>query len=148
LANIPPGYQLHIRSWENDADNCITKIISGLEESDVKFYIYFLRHFHSRYSNLKIGEGFGNQEVSNDSEITALRQAYLIHPPSTPSLCAEILFYLNGWTENKDCPYFVDDLIGIWCEGARYRVFGGASVYYLRGESWDVTENFTAKEVI
>ena len=43
--NIPVGYQLHVFSWENDMDNCQTRILSGLTKVDVEFYLFLCGHF-------------------------------------------------------------------------------------------------------
>lgn len=36
---IPAGYRLTVVSWENDADNYNTKVLMGLDASDVRFYV-------------------------------------------------------------------------------------------------------------
>ena len=57
--NIPPGHQLHVTTWENDADDYHTKILSGLTEEDVKFYISLGKEFESKNTR-KGPEGMGN----------------------------------------------------------------------------------------
>lgn len=47
--SIPAGYQIQITSWENDADNYNTKILSGLTKEDAKFYIEFAKLFKTPY---------------------------------------------------------------------------------------------------
>lgn len=49
---IPAGYQLHITTWENDADAFQTKIISGLSDREVRFLLSIARRFRSRNGRL------------------------------------------------------------------------------------------------
>ena len=53
---IKAGYQLHVTTWECDADAYGTKIISGLTEEDTKFYIAWVKQFVSRH-------GWGTQGI-------------------------------------------------------------------------------------
>ncbi|WEM34236.1 hypothetical protein [Xanthomonas phage X1] len=47
--NIKPGYQVHVLSWENDADNYKTEILSGLTKDEAQFYVLLAKAFESRY---------------------------------------------------------------------------------------------------
>lgn len=48
--NIKPGYQVHVRSWENDGDNYKTEILTGLSEEEAKLYVLLAKAFSSRYT--------------------------------------------------------------------------------------------------
>lgn len=63
MSNLPSGYQLHITTWENDADNYQIKIMSGLTKEDVDFYLDMARKFKSRNQDKSC---WGNQEVAAD----------------------------------------------------------------------------------
>ena len=134
---IPPGYQLHITSWENDADNYKTEILSGLTKEDVRFYIHFLSHFEmdKPYGNGRIGE-------YSDAEKIAITSAYETCRPTTPQLLEDIENSIEHWkTSYYGCDW-VYDTIGIWCEGERYRVFDSCEVYLVRTPIPNVTGEF------
>jgi hypothetical protein len=58
MSNLPAGYQLHITTWENDADHYMTKVMSGLTKEDVQFYVEMAKAFKSR-NNRPAGMGNG-----------------------------------------------------------------------------------------
>lgn len=62
MKDIPAGYQIHVTSWENDADSYATKIVSGLTEADVAFLVGVLGICHSRNGRSKMGIGNGALE--------------------------------------------------------------------------------------
>jgi hypothetical protein len=132
---IPAGYMLIVHSWENDMDNPGSKLLTGLSREDVKFYLHFLKQFHSQYSPYSIGPGFGNENIEpgkGNLGMLALSTAYHTHPPSSPKLLTEVTFSLNNWAENPDeSLVWVDDTIGTWLDGEAYRVFESAEVYYV-----------------
>jgi hypothetical protein len=134
---IPPGYQLHITSWENDADNYKTEILSGLTKEDVQFYIHFLSHFEMNkpYEN-------GDIDVYPDAEKIAITSAYEKCRPTSPQLLEEVENSLEYWKTSDDSCEWVDDTIGIWCEGERYRVFDSCEVYLVHTPIPNVTGEF------
>ena len=134
---IPPGYQLHITSWENDADNYNTKIFSGLTKEDVRFYIHFLNHFKSHKS-------YGNESIEDypDAEKIAITSAYETCRPTTPQLLEDVETSIEHWeTSDSSCDW-VYQTVGIWCEGERYRVFDSCEVYLVHTPIPNVTEEF------
>jgi hypothetical protein len=74
---IPPGYQLHVVSWENDADAYGTKIISGLTKEDVEFLLSIVKRFESHSWHRG---GLGNQGNSNSTLVKVIMQARDDHP--------------------------------------------------------------------
>ena len=146
---IPSGFQLHITSWENDADNYKTEVISGLTREDVKFYLHFLGHFYSQYTNSKnkIGKGFGNMEEFEsgvNQERVAIESAWENCPPSSPDLIEQVKDSIDGWKENPNEIYdWVYDTIGYWFEGQYYRVFESFKIYYIPEEINCVTNEFS-----
>lgn len=61
---IKKGYQLHITTWENDADHYKTKVISGLDVYDCKFIIELCSLFTSASSS----KGFGNRGATENGD--------------------------------------------------------------------------------
>lgn len=147
MENIQPGYQLHITSWENDADNYRTEIIQGLTKEDVQFYLHFLRHFYSPYSRHKdmIGPGYGNMDINKckEAESIAITAAFEAFPPSSPKLLNNVKQSIEFWKEQPEesCDW-VYETIGRWVEYNRYRVFDSFEVYYIPEEIKNVTDEF------
>jgi hypothetical protein len=74
---MKPGYQLHVRSWENDGDNYKTEVISGLNETDCRFLVMIASAFgrcHDRKAN-KYGLT-GNEENTIEQLIPLFRDAH------------------------------------------------------------------------
>ena len=143
METIPSGYQLSVTTWENDADNYKTKTFPGLTKEDVKFYLHFLFHFRSHWMNEKVGEGYGNTEVSFEKEKAALGSAWKNFPPSSSDLVEDVQNSLEYWetghTYSCDWAY---ELVGNWNEGGLYRVFESFKVHLFREPVPDVTEEF------
>ena len=78
MTNIPAGYQVHITTWENDGDCYATKIISGLTEDDVRFYIELSNKFVSR--NGWGEKGLGNGGVESSVLIETISNVLKKHP--------------------------------------------------------------------
>ena len=134
---IPSGYQLHITSWENDADNYKTKILSGLTKEDVQFYIHFLSHF-------EMDKPYGNGSVRKHpgAEKIAITNAYEKCRPTSPELLEDVENSLEIWkTSNFSCDW-VYETIGIWGEGDFYRVFDSYKVYLVHTPMPNVTGEF------
>lgn len=135
---IPSGYQLHIASWENDADHRKTKILSGLTKEDVQFYLHFLDHFKCHHSP------YGNECIKHhpDAEKIAITNAYTKCRPTTPQLLDDVENSIEHWkTNNYSCDW-VYETIGFWGEGDFYRVFDYCEVYLIRTPIPNVTEEF------
>lgn len=141
---ISPGYQLHIDSWENDADNGKTQIFSGLTKEDVQFYIYFLNHFISSSCTNTSIVLYGNTFIEEypDAEKIAITNAYEKCRPTTPQLLKQVEDSIEYWkTSDYSCDW-VDQTIGIWSQGERYRVFDYCKVYLVSTSIPNVTEEF------
>jgi hypothetical protein len=85
-------YQLHIKTWENDADNVGVKVISGLSKTDVGFYVEVVKQFTSCNSS---PSGFGNSSITDDDLITIIQKSLEKH--SDVSDLEQELF--GGWDE-------------------------------------------------
>lgn len=59
--DIPKGYMLSVRTWENDWDCHKTQIQYGLTEQDVRFYVSIAQEFRS--ANRRDRPGMGNAEI-------------------------------------------------------------------------------------
>ena len=140
MSTIPSGYQLHITSWEKDADNYKTEILSGLTKEDVQFYIHFLSYFGS-YQHL-----FGNKRIEDypDAEKIAITSAYKTGRPTTPQLLEDVENSIEDWKTGDDSWEWVDETIGTWHEGERYRVYDYCKVYLVHTPIPNVTEEFRA----
>ena len=134
---IPSGYQLYITSWENDADNYKTEILSGLTKEDVQFYVHFLSHFG-------MYEPYGNGSITKypDAEKIAITNAYEKCRPTTPQILEDVENSIEHWKTKDYCCDWVDETIGIWHEGERYRVFDSCKVYLIRTPIPNVTGEF------
>jgi hypothetical protein len=152
MKNIPAGYQLHVTSWENDADNYQSKIVSGLTEEDVKFYLHFLRHFYSDWCTGKIGPGFGNKETREcpEAEKIAVESAYEYCKPTSKKLLEKVEELIETWktnptTESSDF-FLIEETIDYWgwdWGATAYRVFDSFQVYYIPKQLIDVTKEFS-----
>lgn len=141
--DIPVGYQLHITTWENDLDLRATKIISGLTEENVRFYLEIAQSFRSRNAS---PNGLGNGSVSSNRLILLIETALDNHPNITP-LCRE------KWVEVLDQPDWLyeqltEEILGTPCDfySENYenfcRVFEKAEVFYYPADVVDVTQKF------
>lgn len=139
--SIPVGFQLHITTWENDADHYNTEIISGLTENDVRFLIDVASAFKSQ--NNHDAPGLGNGTVAGDQLQELIREKLFSHPNISDKLKRE-------WSEVKDDEDYaysilVDSLLGSPQEDYDMnfcRVFDSAQVFYFPEEVLDVTEDF------
>ena len=148
---IKAGYQLHVQTWEGDADAYVTKIISGLTEDDTKFYIAWVKQFVSRHGwGLK---GLGNGGNTAEEILQSLQNALDICWPTSPELVQTIQELLESecsgvWAHELLC----EDLLGypvqecnIWSESYFTRVFESFKVFYIPVDIEQVTSKF--KEV-
>lgn len=126
---IEQGYMVVVTSWENDADNYKTETLSGLNRSEAKFYFEACNLMRSIYR----GGKYGNQYI----------EGYVTGEDSS------FVKDLKKLAQNNNLDVFeyahedvLDDLIGIWCEGERYRVCESCEVYYNPAEIKLETINF------
>lgn len=55
--DIPAGYMLQVRTWENDGDNYNTNTLYGLNEAEVRFYLDLCDYFNDKGNDyLKVNE--------------------------------------------------------------------------------------------
>ena len=137
MDNIPSGYSLHIHSWENDGDNCRTKILSGLTKEDVQFYLHFLSYFKSN-------KPYGNRAIQDhpDAEKVAITNAYEKCRPTSPQLLEDVEDSIEHWkTSDSSCDWAYVT-IGLHNNGDFYRVFDYCQVYLIRTPIPNVTEEF------
>lgn len=148
--DIPPGYQLHITSWENDGDARATEILNGLSKADVAFYVELLSYFRS-------GSGFGNSSETDQREVAEVISKTLKSNPgvstkitesfgSVDKLLAETDEYdeENADAISDTCTELMCDLLGAPVEQYYdYRVFETFKVYYFQSAVADVSEEFS-----
>lgn len=134
MTNIKAGYQLHITTWENDADNYKTETINGLTKGEVKYLISVAKLFYSENGRNCIE--FGNSSCSNENRKKLWESFKKIPVPDDVSE----YWILNDINELNDA--FICRLIGIWNEGSLFRVYDSFKVYYIPEEVLDVTSEF------
>jgi hypothetical protein len=147
---IKAGYQLHVTTWENDADAYVTKIISGLTEEDTRFYIAWAQQFVSRHGwKLK---GLGNGANTAEEILQSLQNALDICWPTNLALVETIQElleseYSGDWAHELLC----EDLLGYpvqecYMSKSHFtRVFESFKVFYIPVDIEQVTSKF--KEV-
>lgn len=121
---IRAGYQLHLESWENDADNYQTKILDGLTKEEVIAMVNVAKLFYSEHHG-----GVGGTDYRRGGE-EKQHEAY--------DKVKEILIPI-GWMEEDDdygsISEFVTDQVLGWagegfCDGY-IRVFESFKIYYF-----------------
>src|SRR3974390_400726 len=90
--NIPAGYQIHFRTWENDGDNYKTQIISGLTVEDAHFYVSLAKNFERN--------SHGNELVPTKDLVAMINTAFEKHPKISSSLREKFTF--EGVPEGSD----------------------------------------------
>lgn len=138
--NIPKGYQLHVTSWTNDADNYNTTIHSGLSKADVEFLVSIVKPFWS----VNQGGKFGNNDSCTDDVEEHIYNCWQNHKAQASSKYAD-------WFEDAD-EESVDglsdlayDLVG-YDEFCGWRVFESCKVFFFPEEVVEVTEEFAKSE--
>lgn len=145
---IPAGYQLHIKTWENDGDARKTKVISGLEKEEVEFFIEIAKRFASRNSPEK---GIGNGSATGDQLKEIVKTALDNHPHISDELRNDV----ESCFDDEDLwdahlyEYITDRILG-FPENEIYRsdfenfcrVYDSHKVYYYPQAVEEVTEKF------
>lgn len=158
---IPAGYQLHVTSWENDADDYGTEIISGLTEVDVRFLLSIAKQFTSKHSLADSGLGLGNQGNSSLVLARLIEKALTDHPDISDDLRS--VWILEGVPEDlddedldedefgdlgKDAAEMISTLLGsttndcYMSEPNFCRVFSSFEVFWFETSVPDVTSKF------
>lgn len=151
---IPVGYQLHISSWENDGDSRKTKIIEGLTEEDVKFYLDIAKNFTSRNNHWdkKDYPTYGNGGIKNEDLARIVKEALIAHPNISQPVRDE-------WTPEPEAIEVDDgadwyfealtefilgypDYEGYWDQVNFCRVFDSFKVFYIPAQAEEVTDKF------
>jgi len=141
-------YLLKVISWENDADNYNTVEIRSQDRTEIEFYIKVAQLFIS-CNNWNGNKGFGNADRPVDGVEAAIDKIVAEHTGTIPkywdkerSKRDDPDWWAAGYGDNGD--YYEDgiyDLIGLWCEGERYRVFESFKVFKVT-DIEDVTGEF------
>lgn len=141
----PIGFQLHIITSENDSDNYKTKVISGLTEADVNFYLSFAKLFSSK--NNRPNPGIGNEYQS----MKMLTDMLVEHVHSHSSISQSIKDEIDEVKDDEyDTAHFITDkILGSavdYCyseEGEIFcRVFESFKILEIREPVVDVTTKF------
>lgn len=142
----PLGLQLRITTWENDADDFSTQLISGLTEADVAFYLAIATLFRSK--NHRPIPGIGNQCISDYHLLEIVNDALAKHPDISQEtkdiwsneedvLCEDEVYELFA-EHILGCPVQIEDTN--FC-----RVFNNFEVFEIRLPIENVTERFLIK---
>jgi len=145
--DIPVGYQLHINSWENDADAYQTEILSGLTKEDVNFYLSIVSQFRSRNQHQGC---YGNGEVTSSQLSAIFKKALKDHPSISEKVKQDFALVSKEEDEedfDEDHPYqLVQQLLGYPVNDAYdatfCRVFASHQVFLIEKPIVDVTSEF------
>ena len=139
--SIPAGYQLHITSWTNDADNYNTKIHDGLSEEDVKFLLDVVKPFKSQHN----GGRFGNNDSCTGQINEHIFECLKKYPTTQFQEC------LEGFEQDIDLDEDEEEIDGLSDlaydlvgrdEYCGWRVFESAKVFFYPEEVKEVTKQF------
>ena len=139
MPNIPSGYQLHVRTWENDGDNYSTQVQSGLTRADVLFSLDVAKRFESE--NASSSPGWGNAGQSSEDLTDFIKETMARHPDLSAAL-------RNEWLQDPGYVYGVLEqrILGRTSdygdEENFCRVFEDYKVFFLPREGKDVTDQF------
>jgi hypothetical protein len=154
---IPPGYQLHVTTWENDGDHYQRKILSGLTEKEVRFYVDLGERFKSGSNNGM--KTLGNHGHATEVLVDEVKRMLVKHPDlptKTITMWQEAISNTEGCKDNcQDCEIDCDAKIhGILCDTllghtVEYdyetnfcRVFDNFEVFYVPERAENVTHKF------
>lgn len=145
---IPAGYQLHVKTWENDGDSYKTSVNSGLTVTDVHFLLCIARRFKS--VNNPGSPGLGNGWPGLSALQGVILDAFTKYPDVSNGLrevWQEALEVEAGDDESSIAYELITDyLIGSpdseHYDGYFCRVFDTFSVYLYDTPVPDVTSEF------
>lgn len=158
-SNIPAGYSLAIKSWENDADCYKTQVFNGLEANEVKFLVALAKLFKSMnsLSGRGLGGGAWHWEGGEEKWKADVMAAYdKVVKKFTPKLSTE---FLENWTveplmdgEDPECLFDgyrerISELVSYpeddcYRDGNYIRVYDSHTVHYYETEIPDFTKEF------
>lgn len=146
---IPAGYRLTVDSWENDADNGKTEILSGLSKEQVQFFTDLCK-LHSK-SSWELGY-YGNMYEPSEDEVenhVKVMQDVVSKYPSLQKDMEQLFLKEETYEgENQDTirEFFFDYLYDLGLTGTDYhtRVCERYTVEYVPMDIIipDVTEEF------
>jgi hypothetical protein len=125
---LKEGFTVVVVSWENDADNYKTKMMSGLTQEQAIAVYNFCQLFSSKHGH---NRGLGNEEIRNldfEDMSALLSRDDRLYLPIGLNKSLEDLFY---------------ELIGDWCEGGYARVV--EDVFFLAIE--DDIQKLSLKDI-
>ncbi len=141
--DIPSGFQLHVTTWENDADNYKTAILSGLTDEDVKFYISLAKEFESR--NNRFNKGLGNGSLNPDVFEPILKKKLEEFPLLSSKIRTEweaAIDYRSFWDKLVETILEMPDEGMMVAHRNFVRVYSHHRVYYIPAPIRDVTDDF------
>ncbi len=122
MSTIKPGYQLTIRSWENDADHYQTKVLAGLTKEDTTFLIEVASLFKSRKGakgrpriavTLEDAGGLGNGVVDMEYFGDLIIEMRARHPSLSAAMQENLDDILEEeYRTDRLYEWLCDDLIG------------------------------------
>lgn len=164
MSTIPAGYQLHIHSWEGDADFSRVEIVSGLTIDDVYFYLELLPYFNSSNGWGKLGHGgesfdgpdfiqFLDKLLTNHPNISdSTREQWTISEDELPDIDDEEYDVFEDEEDidlRSEIMYerVCDTLLGYienqsLCGESLLRVYSKHEVYFVEKPIIDVTDQF------
>lgn len=137
--DIPAGYQLHVTTWENDADAYNTEIFSGLTETDVKFLLSIAKKFVSKNNSRN---GLGNGGVPSKKLLKVVNDALKKFPDVSQKI-------RDDFTVDEDTVWeAITEILGYpvseyyWEEENFCRVFDRYEVFLIETPIKDVSAQF------
>lgn len=142
MSNIPAGYQIQIVTWENDADNYMTNVISGLTQAQAKMHyelaMFFVSGTNNKGKGLDGRGNYGNADVSYEGggHGTPEGDRFSRNQFDETAFTAEFLEFCKdtGLNTEKFHGDLYETVVGTWCEGEYLRVVESIKVYYFPKE--------------
>jgi hypothetical protein len=114
-------YQVHIHSWENDADHYQTHIVDAFNPTDVRFYVALGKNFNSK--NNRTDKGLGNGGVDSETLVALFDELLAEYGPGmTRGVIA-------AWTPEEELD--VDDKAFFYHDQLVELVLGNADEFYM-----------------
>jgi hypothetical protein len=137
---MPKGlYEMRVTTWENDADDYMTKVIDNLTEADVVFYRDLCRKFYSR--NKRPVPGYGNQEHSDQFYGELMDEMFAAHP----NISAETKHF---WLQHDDIEMSVSDRGNGYADTLIHTVLGWSEMGWGDGTFARVFDKFEVFTIV
>jgi len=139
LDDIMNTFEIHIETWENDADDYRTIVHTGLTLEDVHFYHDLAKRFKS---GNRIEDGLGNDEHELDFLVEVVDEVIARHPDMSVETG---IIWQPGMEEGDNyqrlCDYVLSDPVEY--DYGFCRVFDSFKVFAVKdGKRVDVTAGF------